>query len=108
MSNEAQILFFGNDNLIELRGLKNEVAGTYLNAATVTVTLKDSDGDNVAGASWPMTMSYVASSNGIYRATLPSTLSVVEDGRYTAVVAVNGGAGLVARWDLPCLCRDRV
>ena len=104
----GEILLADNDMIFEVRGLANEVTGSYLNAATVTCTLKDSGGAAVSGQSWPLTMSYVASSNGIYRATLPYTLDLVANGRYTLELDVNGGAGLRGKWEIPCLCRVRM
>lgn len=103
----TEVLLYGNDNVLEIRGLRNEVTGTFLNSATVTVTLKDSAGTNVTGTSWPKALAYVASSDGVYRATLAHDLGLTPAGRYTATIAVDGGAGLVARWDVPCLCKTR-
>ncbi len=105
--NNGHVLLYGNDNLLEVRGLRDEVAGSYLNSATVSVTVIDATGANVGGASWPMALAYVTGSNGNYRGTLPYTLGIAEGSRYTAIVQVNGGPGLVGRWELPCLCQAR-
>ena len=106
MSN-VNILYTSNDTVLEVRGLKNEVTGAFLNAATVTATLVDSDGDEVAGETWPKTLDYVSSSDGVYRATLPYTLSLASGGRYTAQISVNAGSGLRASFALPCVARSR-
>lgn len=75
---------------------KERVKGfSFLNAATVTVTLKDeADGTEVSGETWPLSMSYVTGSNGIYRATLADTLSLSEGSSYLAEISANAGAGL--------------
>lgn len=106
MSN-VNILYTGNDTVIEVKGLKNEVNGAFLNAATVTTTLMDADGDEVAGETWPKALQYVTGSDGIYRATLPYTLSLAAGGRYVAQISVNAGAGLRASFSLPCVARSR-
>jgi hypothetical protein len=107
MSN-VSILFVGNDTVLEVRELKGEVVGDFLNAATVTATLVDAAGAQVAGETWPKTLTYVTGSDGIYRATLPYTLSLTAGGRYTANISVNAGAGLRAAFSLPCVARARV
>ena len=106
-SPSSEVLYFGNDMILEVRGLQNEVTGAYLNSATVTVTLIDKVGAQVAGASWPMSMAYVAASDGVYRATLPYSLSVTRNARYTAIVDINAGTGQRARFDVPVLCKTR-
>jgi hypothetical protein len=106
MSN-IHIILDNNDSVIEVFDLKNELTGVFLNAATVTVTLKDSVGVNVAGDSWPKTLTYEAGSNGIYRATLLYSLGLTAGSRYTATVTADAGAGLRAEWNLECVCRVR-
>lgn len=107
MSN-VNILYTGNDTVIEVRGLKNEVTGDFLNSASVTATLVDAEGDQVAGEVWPKTLEYVAGSGGLYRATLPYTMGLTAGGRYVAQVSVNAGAGLRASFALPVVARGRV
>lgn len=106
MSN-VNILFTGNDTVLEVKGLKNEVTGDFLNAASVTATMVDAEGDQVAGDVWPKSLVYVTGSDGTYRATLPYTMNLVAGGRYVAQISVNGGAGLRASFSLPCVARGR-
>jgi hypothetical protein len=93
-------LYIGNDNILELNGLLNVSVSpsTYVNTASVAVTLYDTNGDEVSGETWPLTMSYVASSNGVYRATLSDSLSLKVNRRYRAKITANGGAGLQGEW----------
>jgi hypothetical protein len=98
------VLNRGNDHVLELRGLKNEVTGAPLTSATVSVTLVDSTGAQVTGDTWPKTMSHVA--GGTYRCTLVYGLALVLDGRYTAQITADAGPGLRALWDL-FVARDR-
>jgi predicted secreted protein len=107
MTTRAQILFRDNDMVLEVDELRDRVAGTFQNAAAVAVTLKDSASMNVTGATWPLSLAYVPSSNGLYRVTLPNGLSLVQDATYTAHLTANAGLGLVATWEIPCVCRLR-
>jgi len=83
-------LYVGNDSVLTLSGLINSVDSTYINSATVTYSLVDSNGATVDSGS----MAYVASSNGIYRATLADTLSLTAGDSYTVIVDADGGSGL--------------
>lgn len=106
MSN-VNVIYTANDTVIEVKGLKNEVTGAFLNSATVTATLVDAAGSQVAGETWPKTLSYVTGSDGIYRATLPYTMSLAAGGRYEAQITANGGSGLRANFALPVLAKSR-
>lgn len=102
----AFIVLVENDNVVELCGLRNPITGAFLNAATVDITITDSAGVEVTGETWPLTISYVAGSDGIYRATLDKVLGFIAGQRYTAVInAVEGG--LDAKWTLDYLAKVR-
>lgn len=99
-------LYKGSDMLLDLEGLTNEATGEYLNAATVSVTLKDSTGTAVSGESWPKTMAYVSDTNGVYRCALTYALSITAGQRYTAeITAVQSGQR--AFWTVDVLCKTR-
>lgn len=91
-------LIIDTDNVIELSAFQNETDDSYINDATVTVTLLTMGGTEVSGGAWPLTMSYVAASDGIYRATLPDTLALKPNKRYLAKVIADGGSGLRRTW----------
>lgn len=104
---DTRVLYVGNTNVVEVADLHNEVTGAEVNDATVTLTLKDSDGDNVAGETWPLTMAYVTDSDGLYRATLVDTLPLTDNGRYTAEISAVVSGSLKAFWRLDCLAKTR-
>jgi len=104
---EVASLYFGNDMVLELAELANEVTGAYINNATVTVTLVDDAGVTVTGDSFPKAMSYVANSNGLYRTTLLDTLNVTRNARYVAQISANGGGGLQGYWEKDLICKVR-
>ena len=99
-------LYKGSDMLLDLEGLLDEASGAYLNAATVSVTLKNAAGTNLVGETWPKTMAYVAGTNGVYRAALSTSLVVAVGARYTAEIsALNDGQR--ALWTVDVLCKTR-
>jgi hypothetical protein len=100
-------LFVGNDTVLEVQGLRSDVTGEPQNTATLSVTLLDARGAEVAGQAWPMPMPYVEGSNGLYRVLLPSTLPLVPDVRYLARIVADAGQGLVGTWNMECVGRTR-
>lgn len=105
MSN-VTVLYVGNDNILEVANLKNDVSGADINNATVSVILADDNGAQIGGATWPMALSYVTGSKGVYRATLPYTLEMTAGLRMMATVTVDAGP-LRAQFDLECVARSR-
>lgn len=105
--NNVQILFVGNDTVLEVDVLKNELTGAYMNSATVTVSLADESGNAVVGESWPKTLNYVSGSDGTYRATLAYGMVLVVGRKYNAQVVADAGSGLRAAWTIPCVARER-
>jgi len=101
-----EIIWIANDNLLRLRGLKNTKTGAYENSATVTARVVNAAGADVSGQSWPVTLTYVPSSNGDYDATLEDALVLTDETQYTVKVwAV--ASGLQGYWPLPLLAKDR-
>lgn len=83
-------LFVGNDNLVTVDELKNVSDGSYINDATVTMTLKDSSDADVANGSWPVTLGYVTSSNGKYQGVLQDGITTTSGSNYVLHVDVTG------------------
>ena len=103
------VAYVANDNTLTLEGLQNAITESYINDATVSVTLYESDHTTeVSGESWPLTMDYVSASNGNYRATLADTLSLSPNDRYFADVTADGGAGLKGFWTTQLIAIRRV
>ncbi len=92
------VIFIDNDNLIELIGLKDIALNTFVNDATVLVTLTDTAGVEVVGQSWPVTLTYVTASDGNYRAVLEDGLVLLSGRKYTAVITADAGGDLLGKW----------
>ena len=99
--------FVANTNILEIDGISSATDGTFLNSATVTVTVSLTGGANVAGITWPQTMAYVAGSNGNYRLTLPSGVSFVAGQSYTAAITVNAGVQGTASYSFAFTAQTR-
>lgn len=69
MSTCDKYLYINEDNVIEWDEMKNSADDTFINDATVTFTIKDTD-DVVWNGVENVTMPYVAGSNGKYQGTL--------------------------------------
>ena len=91
------VYYLLNDNLLRVDGLTDIISGAYVNDATVTVTeIRDSSGTLVTGQSFPITLAYVAASNGRYQGLLEDSLSLTAHGKYTArinIVGIDGKRG---------------
>lgn len=106
MSN-VHVLYAGNDTVLQLSELQDEVSGSFLDGADVSVTVADEQGNPVGGATWPMSLVHVAGSKGIYRTTLPYTLDLQPGRRYSAYAVAHAGPGLHAEWQIECVARTR-
>jgi hypothetical protein len=97
-ANVVDILFINNTNWLRAF-LKNAKTNAYLTdggGATVVVTLLDSNGAEVTGATWPLSLSYVPASEGEWDASLPSTLSLIPRDSYIALIEINDGSGVLS------------
>lgn len=72
----------------------------YILNATGTFTVKDSTGAPVTGGG-PITMTYVAGSNGNYRGLLTSAFNPAAGGGYVIVLDLTAAGGFVGHWELP-------
>lgn len=100
------IMFEENDMLVEVDGLQDSSDDSYLNAATVTATIKDADGVEVSGISLPITLSYVSSSNGKYQGVFDKLLSLDPGDMGTIEITATEGT-LDAFWELCYTCQQR-
>jgi len=91
------ILPYQSDCYVEVNGVTDVLTDTVVNDATVTVTLWTKTGDPVTGAE-NLTASYVAASDGNYRATIPHTADVELNQALKADVSVSKGGYVMHFW----------
>lgn len=100
---DPEFIYIMSDNIIEVTSVQNVATGEYLNDADVTLTLVDAaSGNEIAGQTWPLALSYVSSSNGNYRGTINDDVSISHQQSLRAKVTVDAGAGLRRYWEKPC------
>ena len=97
-------IYISNDNLLVVDGLRDVVTDVYLNAATVTAQLKTTTGSNVGGA---LTLAYVATSHGRYRATIEEDLALEDQTAYEVHIDADAGSDLKAHWEIPATAIKR-
>lgn len=93
-------IYVGNTTAIRISGIKY-AGGSFINNATVAlVSLVDlGSGAEVAGVSYPVSLEYVADSDGVYEATLPYGLQIENGRRYTATVRAETPGGERGEWE---------
>ena len=106
MSTDLNVLLIANSNILEVNGLRNGLTNSFVNTATVIATLEDLKGNEITGQVWPVTLDYVAESDGCYRTTFATDLSIESDKRYKLILVVQGD-GLDARWEKFIQAKDR-
>lgn len=100
----AESLWIGNDMELRLHGFKDS-DDVYVNDATVTATVKDSDGVDVPGAVG-IVLSYVSGSNGNYEGVLPDTVALVAGSKYMIHYTGTRG-GLTYHAEVPAIAKVR-
>ncbi len=88
----VQILFRNNDHLLTLTGLQDSSDLSFVNDATVTATVKDINGNDVTGIVWPLTLAYVAASNGNYEVVLDKAIVITPGIEYVTEITVVSGS----------------
>ena len=83
-----QNLYIDNDNLFTLENLKDQETDTFINIATVTLTIVDSEGVDVDGVIFPLTMDYVVDSNGSYQVVVDKALVLENSLDYVGIITV--------------------
>jgi hypothetical protein len=101
--------YLDNSNLVRITGLANDATGAYINGGvTVTADIVPQGGTTVVTDGGPISLSYVAASDGIWQGVFSDNLVIVDGERYTCRVTADGGEFLTGHWELPLLAKVRV
>ena len=100
-------LYVANSNVVELTDLTNTDTDEFDTGATVTITLYDRDGAEVAGNVWPAGMDYVTGTDATYRTTLDSDIVIVAGKKYLAVIDAEGSSGQIGHWEADVVAETR-
>lgn len=92
------LMYSGNTQAIEVQGLQDAISLSYLDAATVTATLVDDDGNQILGCIG-VTLNYQAGTNGNYTGIFGDVNFQPPEGTgYTLLVDANE-SGSYGHWD---------
>jgi len=95
----AKIFIDNTDHVLTVDGLDDAISpGSYINGATVQITLTDLAGVNISGEIFPLALTYVAASNGKYQNTLRDTLDVAAGDVVKVLITADNGAGYHREW----------
>lgn len=100
-------IYLDNDNLLTVDSVSDATDGMYINDATVTCTLTDTEDNEVTGQAWPLALSYVSGSNGKYQGLLEDSLVLTKDVKYLAKITIDGGSDLIANFRKPLFASYR-
>jgi len=107
MSDYYSVIYYSNDNTLEVRDLAKAGTGSAVADAVVTVTaVKEKTRADVSGQTWPVTLSYVAAST-LYRGTLKDDMVIVPEEKLIAQITASGGANLKGYWEMPLIVKTR-
>lgn len=84
-------IFVNSDTVVRWDQMRRKTDDAFVNDAIVLMTLKDSDGDDVAGAV-NISLVYLSDSNGRYHGTIPNTVSLTLGARYTIVLTARSAS----------------
>ena len=97
---EKEIVFVANDNLFVLSNVALASDGSAVNDAVVTMTIKDSAGNNVAGPAWPLAMAFTGT-DGQYSVVVEEDAGFLDDAGYTAFIDAETPGGITGHWEIP-------
>ena len=105
----ALTLWTGNDNLLRMTDLVDQLGGdeatpTPVTSATVTAQIKDNAGSNVGGA---IALTYVAGTDSDYEGTAEDTLALTANEEYSVEITADDGPGRRAFWVVHAVARVR-
>jgi hypothetical protein len=90
-------LYIGNSMFLRAEGVKFENEETFLNDGLVEATVKNLNGTDVSGQTWPLTLDYITDSDGNYQGVLSNQLELTERKDYHVFLTVTKDAN-VGHW----------
>lgn len=105
----ACVFYVANTNIIEVTGLKSAIEDEFIADADVTVTVKDAEGTNVSGQTWPLTLASIDGTDpeGNYRGILKDTLDLTAGTTYYAHVDADAGSDRIGHWEFAFVPKTR-
>jgi hypothetical protein len=96
---QVQLYAGGGDEFLRASRLHDATSNTYFFAAAVAARLRTLAGDDVAGATWPLTLQRVPGGRGAYRGVVPGGVTLTPNEGYRVTLTADDGA-TQATWEL--------
>lgn len=106
-------VFVGNDHAVYLRGAQaiDVTTGQSLPlgaTAVVQFRIQTPAGVDVAGETWPVTMTYIAGSPGDFIGILRAEVMLTAGQQYRFLGTVDNGPDQAGRWNMPLTVHTRM
>lgn len=98
----ATVVYVENTNLLQIRGVKDALTNQFISDADIEFTVKDAEGAEVAGQTWPTTMNPDDSTDDIggnYHGILEHTLEIEAGLVYYAHIDADAGSDRIGHWE---------
>ena len=94
-------IFIDNTSSVQVKGLSSALDNSYINDAIVSITLKDLNGVDIEGESWPVILQYTDGSNGDYTGSFSHDISVEDGTEYIGMIVATLVDGSRGEWPEP-------
>jgi len=94
-------LLIDTDNYVELVNVREGVTGAEITSASATVILKDKNGLEVGGQSWPTPLALKAGTSNTYWFSVGKAAQLEVRRPYTAFLTFVSGGGPQRYWEIP-------
>ena len=102
------VIYYKNDTVVKVRGVKNSRNNDYINDAEVQILGIKEYGTNVTlEAGVPLTLEYETDSLGNYTGVLTNELDLTPNKKYTCMLQVLTQDGVKGYWEFTFTCRLR-
>ncbi len=106
-------LLVGNDQLLEVYNVRDEITGDYIDDADVQASIRSCLGRLVDGFAWPLDLVHINAEDdleerrGLYRGILQQGLDLMAGQEYIITVDIQAGADDTARFEWKVLAINR-
>lgn len=103
------LIYYKNDTLVKIAGVKNSLTGAYINNATIQIlgVKKYMTSTEINEELFPLLLTYHQGSNGVYSAVLSHNLELEPNAKYTCMIEAITEEDVRGYWEFSFTCRLR-
>jgi hypothetical protein len=103
------VIYYNNDTVIRMSGVKNSLTGNAINDAVVEVTgiKKYGTEDYINPEMFPLSLDYQAGTVGMYSGVLSHTIELVPNTKYVCMIEATTIDNIKGYWEFSFTCRQR-